>query len=131
MTDLLEKKIKAKQVSQILGLSYVHTLRLKKKMKEKGIEGLIRRPGSSPKKIPGAKAKVIAGLYEDLYLPYDFNILHFKDKLEENHKIKLSYPSVRSILIDFNLHFPKKKKKVHRKRRRMPKAGMLVQMDSS
>lgn len=125
----MEKKIRATEASRLLGLSYVHTIRLKKKVKERGIEGLIRESGASPNKIPKAKAKVIAGLYEDLY--YDFNILHFKDKLEENHKINLSYPSIRGILIDYNLHYSKKRKKAYRRRRRMPKAGLLVQMDSS
>lgn len=31
LMDCLEKKIKATQASQVLGLSYIHTLRLKKK----------------------------------------------------------------------------------------------------
>ena len=57
--------------------------------------------------------------------------MHFKDKLEENHKIKLSYEKIRQILIEYRLHKPKKKKKVYRRRRRMPKQGMLIQMDGS
>jgi len=130
LMELLEGSINATRASELLGLSYVHISRLKKKMKEMGLEGIMRKPKVSHRKIPEAKAKVIAGLYEDLYYKYDLNILHFKDKLEEEHKIKLSYPSIRSILIDYNLHHPKKKKKVFRRRRRMPKAGMLVQMDS-
>ena len=51
--------------------------------------------------------------------------------MEEDYKIKLSYESIRKILIAHHLHNPKEKKKVYRRRRRMPKAGMLVQMDSS
>jgi hypothetical protein len=70
-------------------------------------------------------------LYEDIYAQFKFNILNFKDELEEEHKIKLSYESIRKILISFGLHHPKKKKKVYRRRRRMSKAGMLIQMDSS
>ncbi|GAB6184255.1 hypothetical protein JCM13991_19960 [Thermodesulfovibrio hydrogeniphilus] len=62
---------------------------------------------------------------------WDFNILHFKDKLKDVHDINLSYESIRKILIQEGLHEPKKKRKVYRRRRRMPKAGMLVQMDSS
>lgn len=127
--ELLEGKIKATEAARLLGLSPVHISRLKKRMKEEGIEGLMRRRGCGRKKISSAKAKVIAGLYEDLYC--DFNILHFKDKLEEEHQIKLSYESIRKILIAFDIHHPKKKKKVYRRRRRMPKAGLLVQMDSS
>ncbi|MCK4325697.1 ISNCY family transposase [bacterium] len=127
--DCLKKRIKAIQASQILGLSYIHFLRLKKKVAIHGFQALIRVSRPSPRKIPEAKAKVIAGLYEDYYS--DFNVLHFKDKLEDVHKILLSYEAIRKILIEYNLHTPKKKKIVHRRRRRMPKAGMLVQMDSS
>ncbi len=61
---------------------------------------------------------------------WDFNIVHFKDKLAEIHNLQLSYESIRKILIAEGIHHPKKKKKVYRRRRRMPKAGMLVQMDS-
>lgn len=129
ITDVLEKKLKATQASYILGLSYRHLLRLKKRVAKFGLQGLLRVSRPSPRKIPQAKAKVIAGLYQDLY--WDFNILHFKDKLAEVHKISLSYETIRRILIAENLHQPKKKKIVHRRRRRMPKAGMLVQMDSS
>lgn len=129
ITDVLEKKLKATQASQILGLSYIHLLRLKNKVAKFGLNGILRTSRPSPRKIPEAKAKVIAGLYQDLY--WDFNILHFKDKLAEIHKIFLSYETIRKILIAENLHQPKKKKIVHRRRRRMPKAGMLEQMDSS
>lgn len=125
----LEKKIKATQASQVLGLSYIHTLRLKKKVAQSGFEGLLRPYRPSPKKVPQAKTELIEKLYRDIYT--DFNILHFKDKLADKHKIFLSYESIRQILISAGLHKPKKKKKVHRRRRRMPKAGMLVQMDSS
>ena len=111
LTELLERKISATRVSEVLGLSYVHISRLKKRMKEMGLEGIMRKPKASHRKIPSAKAKVIAGLYEDLYYKYDLNILHFKDKLEEEHKIKLSYPSIRSILIDYDLYHYKEEEK--------------------
>jgi hypothetical protein len=129
LMDCLEKTIKATQASQALGLSYIHTLRLKKKVAQSGLEGLLRPYRPSPKKIPIAKAKLIGDLYKDRYS--DFNVLHFKDKLADVHKVFLSYESIRQILISAGLHNPKKKKKVHRRRRRMPKTGMLVQMDSS
>jgi len=66
-----------------------------------GPESLIRRKEESKRKIPEAKCKVIAGLYEDVYsnLPYNlgsFNILNFKDELEEVYKIKLSYESIKT-----------------------------------
>ena len=48
-------------------MSRVHIQRLKKKAKEEGIEGLMKKGCSLKKKILEAKAKVIAGLHEDLY----------------------------------------------------------------
>ena len=49
----------------------------------------------------------------------------------EVHNINISYESLRQILIKEGLHEAKKKRKSYRRRWRMPKAGMLVQMDSS
>lgn len=127
--DVLEKKLTAIQASQVLGLSYTHLLRLKKKVAQIGIAGLLRVTNPSPRKIPQSKTMLISKLYKDKYS--DLNILHFKDKLADEYKIFLSYESIRKILIATNNHSPKKKKVVHRRRRRMPKAGMLIQMDSS
>jgi hypothetical protein len=57
--------------------------------------------------------------------------MHFKEKLKQNHNIKFCYETVRKILIESKQRHPKKKKKVYPTRRRMPKAGMLIQMDGS
>jgi len=51
LTDLLEKKIRAKDTSKLLGLSYVHISRLKIWLKEEGIDGLRRKSGESVKRI--------------------------------------------------------------------------------
>jgi len=56
---------------------------------------------------------------------------HFKDKLKENNHIDVSYESLRQILITHKGHRLLKRKVIHRKGRRMPKAGMVLQMDSS
>lgn len=129
LKDVLDKKLKGSEAALSLGLSYVHISRLKAKVKLQGLKGLLRPRHPALNKIPEAKAKVIADIYKKRY--WDFNIMHFKDKLLEIHNIKLSYESIRKILILNKAHIPKKKKIVHRRRRRMPKAGMLVQMDSS
>ncbi|MBL7070261.1 MAG: ISNCY family transposase [Candidatus Omnitrophica bacterium] len=129
LKDVLDKKLKGSEAALALGLSYVHISRLKKKVEFNGLEGLLRPRHPALNKIPDSKARVIAGIYKDHY--WDFNIMHFRDKLLEVHDIKLSYESIRKILILSKIHIPKKKKIIHRRRRRMPKAGMLVQMDSS
>jgi len=129
LKDLLDRKVKGVQAALILNVHPVHVCRLKKKLLKYGFQGLLRPRRSPTNKIPGSRANIIAALYKEHY--WDFNIMHFKDKLSEIHKIRLSYESIRKILIAKGIHAPKKKKIVHRRRRRMPKAGMLVQMDSS
>ena len=127
--NVLEKKLKAIQASQILRLSYIHLLRLKKKVKEAGFKGILRAGREAPNKLPEKLKEITAILYKEHY--HDFNIMHFKDKLDEIHNIHLSYETIRQILIQAKEHHPKRKKIVHRQRRRMPKAGLMEQMDSS
>ncbi|GFP25929.1 hypothetical protein HKBW3S25_01413, partial [Candidatus Hakubella thermalkaliphila] len=131
LKDVLDKRLKGIEAAQLLNLTPIHISRLKTRLLKRGFEALLRRTPPSPpnKRINDSLTKEILKLRQDFY--YDFNILHFKDKLGENHDLQLSYESLRQILIKAGEHNPKKKKKVHRQRRRMPKAGMLVQMDSS
>lgn len=131
LKDLIEKRIKGIEASQLLDLSYVHVSRLKRRLLKEGFLGLLRKAPPFPpnKKIMPEIINEIISLRRGLY--YDFNIMHFKDKLQENHNIHLCYESLRQILIKAQEHSPRKKKIPHRQRRRMPKAGMLVQMDSS
>lgn len=129
LKDVLDKKIKGVQAALVLGVHPVHICRLKHRLLKYGFQGLLRPRRSPSNKIPDSKARIIAALYREHYP--DFNIMHFKDKLQDVHKIKLSYESIRTTLIKAGIHAPKKKKIVHRRRRRMPKTGMLVQMDSS
>jgi hypothetical protein len=131
LKEVIEKRLKGFEAAELLALSYVHISRLKTRLLREGFEGLLRKaPCVAPnKKTPNSVIDEILKLRRDIY--YDFNIMHFKDKLEEVHKIHLSYESLRQILIQHKVHEPRKKKVVHRQRRRMPKAGMLVQMDSS
>jgi len=127
--EVLAKKLKGIQASELLGITPVHFSRLKKKVQIHGIQGILRRGRESPNKKIDALSDTVTGLYKKYY--YDFNISHFNEKLSEVHKINLSYESVRQILIAQGIHTPRKKKIIHRQRRRMPKAGLLVQMDSS
>ncbi len=131
LNDVLAKKLKGIEAAEILSLTPVHISRLKAKLAQGGFEELLRKPplNPPPNKIPEKIAREIISLRKQLY--YDFNIMHFTDKLCEIHNINYSYESIRQILIKGNEHTPKKRRKIHRMRRRMPKAGLLVQMDSS
>jgi hypothetical protein len=131
LKDLIDKKLTGVQAAQLLGLSVVHISRLKKRLMNTGFDGLLRKPLVKPpiNQIPSAVIAEIIRLRKQLY--YDLNVLHFKDKLAELHNYHYSYETIRHLLIQHRLHNSRKRKKVHRQRRRMPKAGLLVQMDSS
>lgn len=131
LKDVIDKNLKGVQAAQILNLTPVHISRLKKRLLAGGFENILRKPIQHPpnQKISHTAVQQILQLRKSIY--YDFNILHFMDKLREVHKIHYSYESIRQILISSGEHTPKKKQKIHRQRRRMPKAGLLVQMDSS
>lgn len=129
MTDTVKKRLSLKEAGELLGISYRHTLRLKKILISQGIEGLIRKRPDNPPNVKitqQLKAKII-NLRKILY--QNFNILHFKEKLLEFHDISLSYETLRKTLIDAGLHEPRKKRRVYRRRKMMPKE--LVLMDSS
>lgn len=127
--DVLNKRLTSKEGAFLVSLSYRQFLRLKEKVKSGGLEAILRPSRIAFNKIPKEDISRILKLRKKLY--YDFNVMHLKDKLREEHGISYSYESLRKILIEHNEHDPKKRKKVHRQRRRMPKAGLLVQMDSS
>jgi len=131
LKEVLEKKLKGVEAAALLNLTPVHISRLKTKLITGGFEEILRKPPPAPpnKKISDVQLQKILKLRKELY--YDFNIMHFMDKLHEVHKMPYCYESIRQLLIRHNQHNPKKKKQIHRQRRRMPKAGMLIQMDSS
>jgi len=129
LQDVLDKRLTLKEASMLLSLGYRQALRLKSKVASGGLEAILRPPRAAPNKLKERDVANVLKLRKDLY--YDFNIMHFMDKLHDVHKIPYSYETVRKILIDNNEHSPKKHKKIHRQRRRMPDAGLLEQMDSS
>lgn len=131
LNEVVSGRISLKGAKDLLGISYRQAIRLKKRFINEGLEGLLRRKPQNPPNLnltPELKDEIIR-LRESLY--WDFNILHFQESLKERHGISLSYESIRKILIREGLHEPNKRRKIYRRRRRMPRAGMLVQMDSS
>lgn len=131
LKDVIEKRLTGLQAAEILGLTNVHVSRLKKKLLTGGFDALLRKHPAIPPniKVSDKQRELIITLRKEQY--FDFNINHFKEKLNENHHLPFCYTTIRDILVKEGLHTPRKKKLVHRLRRRMPKAGMLVQMDSS
>src|SRR5215212_4277306 len=84
--------------ANLLGISSRQMKRLRKKMKERGIEGLLHgNRGKIPSNTTGSEKieqvlKVARGRYQGL------NDTHLTEKLKEKEKIGVSRPLVRTIL---------------------------------
>ncbi|MFC1503967.1 ISNCY family transposase [Spirochaetota bacterium] len=127
---VVNNEITGIEAALMLGYTNVHVSRLKQKyIKGGGTNALLRPKKPGNRKTKNNIIEKVVSLYEKRYPT--FNMLHFKEKLEEHHNINLCYESIRRILISSHNHKPKQHKKVFKKRKRMPKAGMLLQMDSS
>jgi len=80
-----------KQAALLLNLSSRHTKRIFKKYLQKGRNSLKLNNPKIPNslKFTTALKQKIVELYDNIY--DGFNLLHFNEKLEEYHSIKISY----------------------------------------
>ena len=128
----IEGYLKADLAAEELCLSKRQVFRLKRKLKEKGIEGIIHgnRGRASPRRIPDPARDTIDYLYRGKY--DGFNISHFTEMLAEREEIFISRETVRGILLEKGSYEKKKKYPKHRSfREPMPKEGMMLQFDTS
>src|SRR5436309_8884977 len=105
---------------------------LREGYQEFGYDGLFdkRRGKASPRRVPMALAEQVLQIYREKY--FDLNVLHFHQKLVEEHGIRLSYTWVKLALPGAGLVARERKRGVHRKRRqRRPLPGMLLHIDGS
>ncbi len=131
--DNLKGRIKAKEASIMLGISTRQVYRLKKRIKEEGVKGIIHRLRGRPssKKIPQYIRDEIKRLYKEKYS--GFNISHFTEYLNEEENIKVSREYVRKLLRGEGIYprKPKKQSKHRIRREPMPQEGLLSQLDTS
>jgi len=130
--NTIEGYLKADQAAEELHLSIRQIFRLKRKLKEEGIEGLIHgnRERASPRRTKDYLRDMIDYLYRGKY--DGFNISHFTEMLEERERIFISRETVRGILLEKGSYEKKKRYPKHRSfREPMPKEGMMLQFDTS
>jgi len=128
----MAKKITWLQAAHIARMSDRQMRRLRWRYENYGYDGLLdrRRGLPSERRVPLALAEQVLGLYREKY--FDLNVLHFHEKLEEQHGIRLSYTWVKLALQGAGLVAKERKRGIHRKRRqRRPLAGMLLHIDGS
>jgi len=130
--NTIEGYLKADLAAEEFHLSIRQIFRLKKALKEKGIEGIIHgnRGRASPRRIPDPVRDTIDYLYRGKY--DGFNISHFTEMLEEREEIFISRETIRGILLQKGSYEKKKKYPKHRSwRESMFKEGMMLQFDTS
>jgi len=128
----MAKRITWWQAAEIVGISDRWMRRWRERYQEFGYDGLFdkRRGKASPRRVPMALAEQVLQFYREKY--FDLNVLHFHQKLVEEHGIRLSYTWVKLALQGAGLVARERKRGVHRKRRqRRPLPGMLLHIDGS
>jgi len=130
--DAVKGYLKSNQAAEQLGLSTRQIFRLKKALREEGMDGIIHgnKGKRSPRRIPDNIRDRIDLLYKGRYV--GFNISHFTEMLEEKEGIILSRETVRGILLAKGSYEKRKKQPKHRSwREPKPKEGMMLQYDTS
>lgn len=120
------------EAAEIIGISCRSMRRWKGRYEKYGYDGLFdrRRQRPSPKRVPMETVQKVLKLYREQYR--DFNVLHFHEKLVEEHGVELSYEWVKKALQTAGLVAKVRKLGPHRKRReRRPLRGMMVHCDGS
>ena len=120
------------QAAEIIGISDRGMRRWRQRYEEYGYDGLYdrRHKRPSPKKVPLVTVEKVLRLYREKYS--DFNVLHFVEKLHQEHDIELSYTWIKTALQTAGLVAKSRKRGKHRKRRpRRPLTGMLLHVDGS
>ena len=131
--SVLAEEITVGQAAALMDLSERHARRLLAAYRELGAEALAhgnrgRRPHSAvPEVVAAAVVRLAATRYPGA------NHTHLTELLEEHESLALSRPTVRRILTRAGMPSPRRRRPPrHRVRReRMPRAGMLLQLDGS
>lgn len=126
------KKISWIQAAEVLGMSCRHLRRVREAYERVGFDGLHdgRVGKESPRRVPVTVVEEVLRLYRDEY--FDFNVVHFHEKLVENHSMTLSYTWVKALLQGSGMVAKDRPRKKHRRRRaRKPLQGMMLHIDGS
>jgi transposase len=133
MEMLLSKEIKQNEAKKILNLSKRQIIRLLKRYKAGGCDGLIskRRGKPSNNRICEELKRNIVEIVKNKYI--DFGPTFLGEKLLENHDISISKETLRQLMISEKIWQPKRAKKIqiHQMRERRHCLGELVQIDGS
>ena len=121
------------EAAEILKLSKRQVYRLKKRVREKGVKGVIHgsRGRTSPNRLSDELRDRVAAFARGKYR--GFNDCHMWEKLVEVEGLRLSRPSLRRILREARIPSPRRRRPgKHRKRReRRAREGFMLLLDGS
>ncbi|MGI6684744.1 MAG: ISNCY family transposase [Bacillota bacterium] len=134
ISKLVDGHITVAEAAASLGLCERQVKRIKKGVMEEGASYLSHKnTNRKPKHAFNQETinQIISLKQSDTYSSANF--LHFQELLEEQKNIKISYSSLYSILKNAGIQSPKKRRrfKPHRRRKRKPQEGLLIQMDAT
>ena len=128
----IARKITWWQAADILGISERTMRRWKAKCERHGFRAVLdgRKGKRNWRKVDAAEVEKVVSLYRDRY--HDLNVLHFHEKLTQEHGIHYSYTWVKNVLQGAGLVKKWRSRPKHRKRRpRKPLPGMMLHIDGS
>ena len=133
LNNLLADQITLDQAAELMGVSPRHTRRMMSAYQEKGAAALAHghRGRRAPNATPEAVASDVVHLAHTKYS--GANHTHLSELLNEREGIDIGRTTLRRILVNAGLKSPRRRRPPkHRVRRqRMPREGILVQMDGS
>jgi transposase len=126
--------ITVNEAALALGLSRRQVQRLKKEVKEYGAAALIHKNSLKPPYnalTQQRKDRILEIRKLDIFKSSNF--AHFRDLLDEHFDIQISYATLHKLMTDQKIVSPKKKRKYkpHRRRKRLPQAGLMLQLDGT
>jgi len=128
----MAKKLTWIEAAEIAGMSVRNMQRKRQGYQKYGYTGLFdqRRGKRSIHRVPMETAEKVLALYQEQY--FDLSVLHFHEKLRDEHGIRISYSWVKQALQAAGLVHKRARRGPHRRRRpRRPLPGMLLHIDGS
>lgn len=132
ITEVIEGYLRVREASNILRLSERQIYRIKSRVEQEGIKGILHRSRGIKRArwlTPDVKNKTVQ-LYRTKYK--GFNITHMTEYLNTEERIKISKESLRQILLKRGFHIKSKRRSKHMQWRE-PRAreGQMMQFDTS
>lgn len=126
--------ITVKEAAEAIGLSTRQIKRLKNKVREEGVTAMIHKNTLIiPKHAISQKTReaIVSEKKSELFASSNFK--HFRELLAEHRKIEISYSALYRILVSEGIKSPhtRRRFKPHRRRKRRPQAGLLIQTDAT